>query len=142
MNCFKHKHIAKHNADTNQMRSFFERTYDRLFCRYKISFFQKIRFPYFCIGILNSDKISDKAKSEFIEKFVIPYMYDEKMKWEIIYGQITFTTDHFFGSISYEEIYELMKQMNISKDVNINEVFIMMYVNFNPIYPYYAYGVR
>ena len=49
----------------------------------------------FCIGILNSDKISYKAKSEFIEKFVIPYMYDEKMKWEIFHRQITFTSDLF-----------------------------------------------
>ena len=35
-----------------------------------------------------------------------------------------------------------MKQMELSEDTNVDKVFIIMYANFNPIYPYYAYGVR
>jgi len=121
-------------GDTNQGRSFSQRMNDRLNCKYKnISLYQKLTFPYFCIGILNCDKVTDKAKSDFVQKFVDRYMNEENFRFCLRGRRIVFLEDEFLGILDYEELKKLMKKMHLSEDLDEEKIFMLMYYSFNPI---------
>ena len=68
----------KHYTDHDHRRGFFRRMAERIRCDYPLSICQRMKYPFFCIIVLNDKNIPSNAKREFIENFVEPYINSQQ----------------------------------------------------------------
>jgi len=126
-------------ADLTFGRTYWQMLYDRLTCTYPLTPCERLKYPYFCILIIRSTNISFTAKREFIKQFVIPYVNDRNFRVYCSY-LIVFTKDHYIGNMEYDELRkyhkEYIRKNKLSKDLTLNQTFILMYNNFHPNCPY------
>ena len=120
----------KHYTDHDHRRTFKQRIIDRLTCNFPLSFCNRIRYPYFCIIILNDKTISYNAKLEFIEKFVKPYMKDSEFVDNLT--SLCFYGDNYVGCLDDDERNQFIKNNNLSQDVN-SDIIKTFFENYNPL---------
>lgn len=133
----------KHRADWNFGKNRYEILRDRLTCLYPLSICERLKYPYFCILIIKSNKISFRAKRKFIREFVIPYTNDITFQ-ECSKHYLVFTEDDFIGNMESDEIEIHLKnyieENKLPKETRKHDVFILMYDNYHPNSPYSIMG--
>ena len=87
----------------NNYGNFRDRMNRRLERNFPLTFYQRWKYPIFCIIILNDKNINIEAKYQFIEQFVKRYISDKTFRENCIGKKPSFCQGHYMGCMSCEE---------------------------------------
>lgn len=126
----------KHYADNNRGKSFYYRMKERLTCDYNLSLYERMTYPYFCIVILNDRRIPLKARSEFLENFVKPYISDQDFRLKNMGWKPVIYEDIYLGCMEYDEIEiivnDLIKKNNLPKYNHLSDIVKILFEEYDP----------
>lgn len=74
--------------------------------KYPLTFYQRLTYPFFIIKILNSFSTPEAGKSDFLEKFVKPYLNDSSFRQYVSNKYIVFFRDDYIGVMNDKESEE------------------------------------